>query len=106
MDELPSEAKSILTLARGAQPKADPGARERVRTRIDAALAGAVIATHGESVARALGKLAGGKPLINGKVMLASAVLLIGGSSVFWAEHAFEVAPREVETSAEIIATA
>lgn len=103
MDELPSKAKHILTLAKGAQPKAEPGARERVRVRVDAALAGAAITTHSEDAARALGKLGRGKTfLTSSKVMLASSVLLLGGGAMLLGTRTPKATPDERPTPAEV----
>lgn len=93
MDELPREAKNMLALAKSAQPRPEPGARERVRSRVDAAVAAAALTESG-SADEALSKLGTSKGLLtNTKVMLASAALFVAAGGVLLATRA-PVAPR------------
>jgi hypothetical protein len=85
MDELPSEAKRVLELAKGAQEGADLATRRQVRARVEAAVAAAGLAQGGHS-STASGKELGRARsfLTTTKVMIASGALLFGAGTALW----------------------
>lgn len=106
MDELPREAKSVLALAKSAQPSPKQGARERVRVRVDAAVAAAALTKSGNA-GGSLGELGKSKSLLTTtKVMLASTALFIVTGGAWLATRAPVATRSEQPQATEVAATA
>jgi hypothetical protein len=104
MDELPSEAKRVLALAKRAQPGPEDGARERVRQRIEVAVVAAALA-EGELASGGLGKLGSGRRfLTSSKVMLASTALFIGVGGALLRGRAPVASPPQSPATVELAA--
>jgi hypothetical protein len=88
MNELPSEAKRLLDLAKDAQRSVDPALRSRVRLRVDAALAGTLPLGSERAGAGFGGRApAAGRHLVSPKFVVLSGVLLIGAGAILWASR-------------------
>lgn len=88
MDELPSEAKSVLHLAKSAQVGVSSGTRTRVRARVEAAVAAGALSHSGRPPAAAGEPFAASKGFFTStKVMLASGALLFGVGGALYGVH-------------------